>query len=39
MSFDGAFRNGEARKLLVALGRALGHEKMLEWYDLRHGSG
>ncbi|XP_044721800.1 uncharacterized protein HRG_04715 [Hirsutella rhossiliensis] len=30
---------GKAQKLLVRLGRALGYEKLLEWYDLRWGSG
>lgn len=34
-----AFSYAKARKYLIRLGRALGYEKMLEWYDLRRGSG
>lgn len=29
----------KARQSLIKLGRALGYEKQLEWYDLRRGSG
>lgn len=39
IAIDRAFRYGKARSLLVRLGRALGYEKMLEWYDLRRASG
>lgn len=34
-----AFKYAKARKCLIRLGRALGFEKQLEWYDLRRGSG
>ncbi|KAK3933472.1 hypothetical protein QBC46DRAFT_434648, partial [Diplogelasinospora grovesii] len=39
IALDRAFSYGTARKILIKLGRALGYEKMLEWYDLRRGSG
>lgn len=39
IALDRAFEYGKARKYLVRLGRSLGYEKQLEWYDLRRGSG
>ena len=39
IAVDLAFRYAKARKGLIRLGRALGFEKQLEWYDLRRGSG
>lgn len=39
IALDKAFPYGKARKSLISLGRALGYEKQLEWYDLRRGSG
>lgn len=39
IAVDRAFRYGKARNCLVRLGRAVGFEKQLEWYDLRRGSG
>lgn len=33
------FSYTKARLSLIKLGRALGYEKQLEWYDLRSGSG
>lgn len=39
IALDRALSCGKARKFLIRLGRALGYEKMLEWYDLRRGSG
>lgn len=39
VALDKAFTYHKARKYLISLGRALGYEKQLEWYDLRRGSG
>ncbi|KAI5917140.1 hypothetical protein F4810DRAFT_705126 [Camillea tinctor] len=39
VNLDKAFQYGKARKYLIRLGRALGFEKQLEWYDLRRASG
>ena len=39
VALNEAFRYTKARKGLIRLGRALGFEKQLEWYDLRRGSG
>ncbi|RYP58605.1 hypothetical protein DL770_010392 [Monosporascus sp. CRB-9-2] len=39
INVDKAFAYAKARKYLIRLGRSLGFEKQLEWYDLRRGSG
>ncbi len=39
IALDKAFPYKKARQYLIYLGRALGYEKMLEWYDLRRGTG
>jgi hypothetical protein len=39
ISLDKAFQYWKARMCLIRLGRAVGFEKQLEWYDLRRGSG
>ena len=39
VSLDRAFQYWKARTYLIRLGRAVGFEKQLEWYDLRRGSG
>jgi hypothetical protein len=39
LALDRAFQYGKARRCLIRLGRAVGFEKQLEWYDLRRGSG
>ncbi|KAJ0100679.1 hypothetical protein J7T55_012537, partial [Diaporthe amygdali] len=39
VALDKAFQYQKARASLIRLGRALGFEKQLEWYDLRRGSG
>ncbi|KAI1846940.1 hypothetical protein JX265_014014 [Neoarthrinium moseri] len=36
---DKALQYGKARNCLIRLGRKLGYQKQLEWYDLRRGSG
>ncbi len=39
VALDKALQYKTARDCLIRLGRALGFEKQLEWYDLRRGSG
>ncbi|KXX74184.1 hypothetical protein MMYC01_210518, partial [Madurella mycetomatis] len=38
VALDKALQYKKARDCLIRLGRALGFEKQLEWYDLRRGS-
>lgn len=39
ISLDKALTYQKERKHLIRLGRSIGLEKLLEWYDLRRGSG
>lgn len=39
ISLDKPFSYDSARKHLIRLGRSIGVEKELEWYDVRRGSG
>ncbi|KAK4148395.1 hypothetical protein C8A00DRAFT_47713 [Chaetomidium leptoderma] len=39
VALDKALQYKTARDCLIGLGRAVGFEKQLEWYDLRRGSG
>ncbi|KAH6637325.1 hypothetical protein F5144DRAFT_456390, partial [Chaetomium tenue] len=39
VALDKALQYKKARDCLIRLGRAVGFEKQLEWYDFRRGSG